>query len=204
MKIKTLFEILLLMLFFIATMSINVLANTLTLKITTDETSYEIDDKIVITVDWTEKMQAASFTIKYNSDNLEFEVASIASTFYNTEKKGEIVVNWASMEEKDLTKMTFEFKAIKAGEVEISIKEVEAFADGNLVTPTSYEFTTLGNKNIIINSKDENQKNNKEDNTTASKIIPNTGIEKTILLVIIILFVCAVMGFAKYRRLSDI
>lgn len=204
MKIKELFKIMLLMLFLIAIIPINVFASTLTLKVTTDKESYQLNDKVVVTVDWTENMQAASFTMKYDSDKLEFQTANIANTFYNTEKNGEISINWASMEEIDFNKMTFEFKTIKTGKADISIKEVEAFANGNLVSPTNYDFVTLGNKNITINSQNVSQGNNKEDNTIASGIIPNTGIEKIILSMTVSLFVCGVIGFIKYRRLSGV
>ena len=67
----------------IAIIPLAVFASTLTLKVTTDKSKYEIGDNVTATVDWTEKMQAASFVLKYDSDILEFKSASVASSNYN-------------------------------------------------------------------------------------------------------------------------
>lgn len=216
---KTVLKIMIIMIILSMTMSISVFASTLTLKVTSDQAKYELGDKVVITVDWTEKMQAASFKLKYDSDVLEFKSASIANTYYNAESKGEVSINWASMEDKDLTKMTFEFKALKVGNANVSIKEIEAFSDGNMVSPTDYDYSTKGNVSISINDKNKNGENNTQNvvkdeknientvkaysETTNSTKLPKAGI-KTLIIPIIIIGIIGAVGYLKYRRLSGI
>ena len=150
---KTSMKILIFTICLIAIIPLAVFASTLTLKVTTDKSKYEIGDNVTATVDWTEKMQAASFVLKYDSDVLEFKSASVASSNYNSDTVGEISVNWASLEEKDLTKVTFEFKTKKTGSANISIKSANAFANGNMVSPTDYDISSKGTINISINDK---------------------------------------------------
>lgn len=211
---KSLLKIFLFTLIFMMVIQIATFASELTLTLSTDKTQYEVGDKILITVDWTEKMQAASFKIKYDEDKLKFVSADIESAFYNAETTGEISINWASMEETELTKMTFELKATKSGEAKIFIQSVDDFADKNLLCPDGYDYTTKGSQTITINDKssDENKKEdkqqdvvlNKKDNTVTNKTMPNTGIEKTIILVIIGIFISAVIAFVKYNNIPQI
>ncbi|MGN1296966.1 MAG: cohesin domain-containing protein [Clostridia bacterium] len=211
---KSLFKIILFTLVFMITIEIATFASTLTLTLSTDKKQYETGDKIIVTVDWTEKMQAAGFKIKYDADKIEFVSANITDTFYNVETAGEISINWASMEETELTKMTFELKATKAGEAKIFIQSVDDFADKNLSRPTSYDYTTAGSQMITISDKSSNgnkaeneQPNvvsNEKDNTLANKTIPNTGMERTITLLIITITILAIIGFIKYKSIPKI
>lgn len=189
----------------------------LTLKTLTDKEIYSVNDVVTVTIDWNEGMQAASYTIKYDSDKLEFKSANIAESFYNKSKIGEIKINWASMNEEDFTKMVFEFIAIKTGKTNISVSNVDAFADGNVVSPTKYDYNTYGVKEIDIKEQETtsnldnttNQENtnqgtiDKEDNTIAEGVIPQTGIHTAILLVITLL-IFTIIGYIKYKKLSDI
>lgn len=196
------------------TIEIVTFASTLTLNLSTDKKQYETGDKIIVTVDWTEKMQAAGFKIKYDADKLEFISADIKDTFYNVETAGEISINWASMEETELTKMTFELKVTKAGEAKIFIQSVDDFADKNLSRPTSYDYTTTGSQTITINdklssgNKTENEQpnvvSNEKDNTLANKTIPNTGMGRTVILMMIGIFIAMVIGFIKYKSIPKI
>lgn len=199
-------------LFFMIAIQVVTFASTLTLTLSTDKKQYDIGDKIIVTVDWNEKMQAAGFKIKYDADKIEFVSADIKDTFYNAETAGEISINWASMEETELTKMTFELKAIKVGEAKISIQSVDDFADKNLVRPTSYEYANTGNQKITINEKKietettiENEKtnviSNKQDNTVANVIIPKTGIKRVMPLLIIPIIIIAVIVYIKYKSI---
>ena len=213
------------------TLILTVFASTLTLKVSTNQSKYEVGENVVATVNWAEKMQAASYKIKYDSDILELKSASIANTYYNVDTVGEISINWASMEEKDLTNMTFEFLTKKTGSATISIKEVEAFADGNMKSPEDYNITSDGSISISINAKksSENEKNaseennktqnitkdekatenitkaysSKEDETKISTKLPNTGV-KTILIPISIISIFGVIGLIKYKKLSGV
>ena len=193
----------------------------LTLKTLTDKETYSVNDVVTVTIEWNEGMQAASYNIKYDSDKLEFKSANIAESFYNTSKRGEIKINWASMNEENFTKMTFEFIAVQKGKANISVLNVEAFADGNIVSPTKYDYSTYGKKEINIKEEiteektdtDDNKQENKnegiinnegkEDNTIAEGVIPQTGIH-TALLLVITLLIFTIIGYTKYKNLSGI
>ena len=171
-------------------------------------------------------MQAAGFKIKYDSDKVEFVSADIKDTFYNAETAGEISINWASMDETELTKMTFELKAIKTGEAKIIIQSVDDFADKNLLRPTSYEYDNTGNQiitisgntiendktdvvsdkknnNVISNKKDNNVISNEKDNTVANTIMPKTGIKRTNILLIIPTIILAIIIYIKYKSIPE-
>lgn len=193
----------------------------LTIKTVTDNNTYTVGDKVNVTVDWTEGMQAAVFKIKYDANKLTFNSASIANSYYNTDTAGIVSVNWASLEEIDFTKMTFEFTAKTEGKTTISVEEPN-FANGNLENPASYDTTTSGSKEITINAKAEekpstgndtntnnsitNKNNtvNKKDNTTANGKMPQTGAETTAMFTILVLAVFGTIVFIKYKKLSDI
>ena len=220
---KTSMKILIFTICLIAIIPLAVFASTLTLKVTTDKSKYEIGDNVTATVDWTEKMQAASFVLRYDSDILEFKSASIANSNYNSDTVGEISVNWASLEEKDLTKMTFEFKTKKTGSANISIKSANAFSDGNMVSPTDYEISSKGTINISVNAKSssEEEKNVKEENTVKKETkventistktadtkavsqLPKAGVA-TVLLPIVIISILGIIGYVKYKKLSGV
>ena len=186
----------------------------LILKTLTDKETYSVNDVVTVTIDWKNGMQAASYTINYDSDKLEFKSANIAESFYNSTKAGELKINWASMNEEDFTKMTFEFITIKKGNANISVSNVEAFADGNIVSPDKYDFSTYGKKEInikeeIFEENTDNENNNqgnktdKEDNTIAEGVIPQTGIN-TAIISFVSLSIMSIIGYVKYKKLSDI
>ena len=66
----------------------NVFASTLNIGINADKQNYNIGEQIKIRVSWSEGMQAAGFTLNYDSTKVEFCSASISSTFYNSDTKG--------------------------------------------------------------------------------------------------------------------
>lgn len=222
---KKFFKFLIFACLLIISLQTRVFANTLTLTVKTDKDSYKVNETISVTIDWKENMQATSFKIGYDSEKLEFVSASINENFYNSKNAGEISINWASLEGTDLTQIKFQFKALKEGEANVKIKEVLAFADGNLVSPTSYNFSSSGTKTITIkstgeinskpgndtasevtsnNQKTNNKGKNQVDNSLASKPIPQTGIKATILITIIVFGILSVVLFIKNKKFSDI
>ena len=70
-------------------------ANTLTLDLKTSANTISIDDEVIITVDWKEKMQAADFILEYDSQKLEFIESDIDENFTNT-KDNQLLVSWFS------------------------------------------------------------------------------------------------------------
>ena len=222
MKNKTI--ITLVFILFLLLTELTVLASEeLTLKALTDKETYLVDDKITFTVDWDKGMQAAGFTLEYDESKLKLESAEIKDTFYNSDTEGLIKVNWASMEEVDYTKMTFVFKATSEGTTTISITEAKAFADENLVSPSSYNINTFGTKQITINAadptddKETNNEPDKEldekpldkenvikDETTSKEELPQTGMKTFVIFTITLIFAIGVVVFIKYRELSEI
>lgn len=232
MKIQKKFiKLLIFALILIISLQTRVFATTLTLTVTTDKDNYKVNETIVVIVDWKENMQATSFKMGYDSEKLEFVSASINENFYNSKNSGEISINWASLEGTDLTQIKFQFKALKDGEANVGIKEVSAFADGNLVSPTSYDISTAGTKTIIIEAEDETNPNpensenpatpkepdnnqkpnyeeenheNQDDNSLAPSPLPQAGARTTILITIIVMGMLSVIFLIKNRKFSDI
>jgi len=224
---KKAIKILMITLALILCLQTKIFASTLTLNVTTDKDDYKVSEIVEVTVDWEENMQASSFKIGYDSEKLEFTSASINENFYNSKNKGEISINWASFEGKDLTQIKFQFKALKEGNADVGIKEVSAFADGNLLIPSSYDISTSGTKTVLVKANDEiesnpgnseepeepdnNQKpnddkdyDNQEDNPEEPSVLPETGIETKILILIIIVGMLSIILFIKNRKFSEI
>lgn len=214
---RNIFKTILFSLIFLSVIQVITFASTLTLTLSTDKKQYDVGDKIIVTINWNEKMQAAGFKIKYDSDKVEFVSADINDTFYNAETAGEISINWASMDETELTKMTFELKAIKTGEAKIIIQSVDDFADKNLLRPTSYEYDNTGNQiitisgntiendktDVVSDKKNNNDISNKKDNTVANTIMPKTGIKRTNILLIIPTIILAIIIYIKYKSIPE-
>jgi len=150
-------------------------ASTLTLKVIIDKTQYKVGDTVTATVDWTEEMQAASFVVRYDSDILEFKSSSVGEEYYNTDTEGEILVNWFSLNNRDLTNIKFEFKTLKTGNAEISINNVDGFSDGNMKAPTDYEFTSIGKVNVVVNSNNSSNEENKQNDNGNNSNQNNNG-----------------------------
>lgn len=229
---KNIIKAMLLFISIITIIPIVTFASTLTLKVITDKSQYKVGDIVTATIDWKEKMQAASFVIRYDSDVLEFKSSSVEDTYYSTDTKGEILVNWFAMNDSELTNIKFEFKTLKIGNTDISIKNVDGFADGNIKSPTDYEYNSIGKVNVVANSNnssnEENKQNdngsasNEKDNenagketkkaystkeeeskTNANTKLPNTGVS-TFIFPILIISVFGIIGYIKYKRLSGI
>lgn len=222
-------------------MQVAVCAYSIKLKILTDTNKYDLKKEISLTVDWGTVQEAAGFIINYDASKVKFTGSpDVTDTYYNSSTAGKVDVNWASMEEKKLTKMVFKFETIAEGTAEFSItSDKDKFAienNGELVYPDSIEIAN-SKVNVTI-AKSETQKpteekpnedkkteeepktpteNNKKteetpstetttkkDNTTAKGKMPQTGSEKTILFVIALISVVGIIGFKKYRGLSDI
>ena len=225
---KELIKILILMLVLIISLQTKILASTLVLNAKTDKDNYKVSENIDFTVDWKENMQAASFKIGYDPEKLKFVSASINENFYNSKIAGEISINWASFEGTDLTQIKIQFKALKEGKTNISIKQVSAFADGDLVSPTNYDISTSGTRTIIIGTNNEivsNPENSepskelegnnkpsssnknpekKDDNSIATSPYPQTGVRTIIIIIIIIMGVLSVRFYIKSRKFSGI
>ena len=150
---KKLLKTLIIALAIIIFTQITVFANTLKLDLTADKDNLKINEEVKITVSWSEGMQAADFSIKYDHEKLEFVKSELADDFINSEE-GELKTAWFSMDDIDKTQIEYTFKAKKAGKVELSTQINGGFATGELEMPTDYENATLTIKiaqNPIVN-----------------------------------------------------
>lgn len=119
----------------------------LNISITTSNANAKVDDVIDIYVNWQEKMQAADYTLNYDSDKLEFISANISESNYSSDTPGKITICWYS-ESNGVTGMTFKFKVIGEGDANLSVNP-EAFANENLERPSECTSTPLVIKDIV-------------------------------------------------------
>ena len=206
----------------------------LTLNTKTDKNTYKVNEKVIVTVEWSKEVESAGFVIKYDKDKLSFDSTTLGANYYNSDTAGKILFNWAAFDGKAIKEVTFVLQAKAEGDTTITVQEAKGFADAELNKATEYEYN---NKKITItkvqesseeknenkdqtnnvdtkeeNIKDNNTKNEnikeetiKKDNTISKdKKIPQTGEEITILLTMGIIITCGVFAFVGYRRLSDI
>lgn len=206
----------------------------LTLNTKTDKNTYKVNEKVIVTVEWSKEVESAGFVIKYDKDKLSFDSTTLGANYYNSDTAGKILFNWAAFDGKAIKEVTFVLQTKAEGDTTITVQEAKGFADAELNKATEYEYN---NKKITItkvqesseeknenkdqtnnvdtkeeNIKDNNTKNEnikeetiKKDNTISKdKKIPQTGEEITILLTMGIIITCGVFAFVGYRRLSDI
>jgi len=129
----------------------NLFASTLKLDITTDKEKIKKGDEFTITVKWDKEMQAADFTLNYDSKKLEFIESNIDDMFIDNSEKGKLKTAWVSVDDTNKTSIEYKFKAKKTGKMKFSTEVTGGFADGNLEMPSDYSNATLtiGKTNIL-------------------------------------------------------
>ena len=128
-------------LLFVLVASINsiIFASTLNLKIDTNKEKIKKGEEVNVTVSWSEGMQAADFSLKYDTNKLEYINCDLEEVFINNNiEAGEIKTAWFSMDNEDKTKITYTFKAKKSGKAEFETITNGGFATGNLEIPSQY------------------------------------------------------------------
>lgn len=118
----------------------------LNLEINVSKEEIKVGDKITVTVDWEQRMQAADFSLLYDKEKLEYISSDIEDVFVNN-KDNKVIVAWFSDNNTDKTKVEFKFKAIEEGKVALRTKIEGGFATGEIVQPREYD---EGNKTIEI------------------------------------------------------
>ena len=130
-----------------------VFASTLKLNITADKEELEIGEEVKIKVSWDTGMQAADFSLLYDSKKLEYVGSNLEDYFINS-TEGELKTAWISLDNTDKTEVEYTFKAKKSGKVDIATKVNGGFATGNLQIPEAYEEGNLEIKvlggNLVI------------------------------------------------------
>ena len=150
-----------------------VYAESLNIEVKPDKEKVKIEDEITVTVDWKEKMQAADYILKYDNTKLEYVKASVEDTYINKTKAGQIGISWFSSDNTDLTQMTFTFKAIEEGEVELELQVDGGFANGKLEQPEGYNVDANGKTTVKI--------------TKENKVLKYTLIACGILIILVII-----------------
>ena len=112
-----------------------------------------------ITVSWGKNMQAAGFVLSYSSNTVQFVGSDIDEDFYNinniNDKKANIEVQWAALDEIDRTEINFSFKGFninnKNGDfIGFELDKLDSsFANGNLEMPSIVQ-TKVATKCVTI------------------------------------------------------
>ena len=131
------------------------LAESLTLELSVDKEEIKIDDTIIIKVSWEKGVQAADFSLNYNSKRLEYLKSDIDDIYINNKQEnGELKTAWVSIDETDRNSIEYTFKVKKGGELKFSTKINGGFAKGNLEVFDDYNNNELTIKvprnNLII------------------------------------------------------
>ena len=135
---KKQFKIILLILSILLFIPITIFANTLKVTLKTNKKHPRIGEKIKIIVDWNQGMQAADFSILYDSEKIEFVKSTIDDIYINNEGN-ELKTAWFSMDDKDKSKIEYVFKTKTSGVTELTTKINGGFATGELEIPNDYE-----------------------------------------------------------------
>ena len=133
-----LFKITILTIILIMYIQTFVFASTLKLNITSDKEKLELGEEVKVTVSWDKGMQAADFSLVYDSKKLEYIGSDLEEYFFNN-VNGEVKTAWFSLDNTDKTQIEYTFKTKKAGTVEITTKINGGFATGELQIPEIYE-----------------------------------------------------------------
>lgn len=139
-----------------------ILAYNLELILSADKTDVKVGDKVTVTLSLSQGMQAADFSVNYDSNLLKFESASIGKNFYSTKEPGKIMCSW--FDTNDTSKFTFTFVAIASGIAKFTTT-TENFYNGNLQAASSYNegdlnITLLSSVNAGSSSNITNVENN--------------------------------------------
>ena len=124
-----------------------VYASTLNLEVKSNKEKMEVDEEVVITVDWKEGMQAADFILKFDNTKFEFVSIDLEDKFYKVDNS-QVKIAWFSLDDKDKTSINFVFKALNPGKAQFNVEIYGGFATGELVIPDNY---TEGKTTVKVN-----------------------------------------------------
>lgn len=124
-----------------------VYASTLNLEVTSNKEKVNVDEEIVVTIDWKEGMQAADFILNYDNKKFEFVSIDIEDKFYKIENS-KLKIVWVSLDDTDKTSIDVTFKALKPGKANFWAEISGGFATGELVLPDNYN---TGSTTVKVN-----------------------------------------------------
>ena len=138
MKTKTIFFLIVTALALILFQS-SVFANELALTISADKEEINVEDEIKIKVSWNKAMQAADFTLNYDTEKVTYIKSNIDEVYIsNNEEQGMLKTSWVSLDNTDKTEIEYTFKIKKGGKAKFTTTIDGGFATGNLEIPTKY------------------------------------------------------------------
>ena len=198
----------------------------LTLKVEADKKELTVGGEVIVTVDWTEGMQAADFVLNYNKEKVEYVSSSIGDDYLtNDATNGKVKVVWISLNDKDMTKVSFTFKTKAEGEAKFSTEIDGGFANGEMVSPDSYDVKTYGVTAVNLKAAGstptptETQKPETtatpapQTNTTkptptatakAPTVLPKAGSGTNTLVAIPVLLGTTVLAYTQIRKYKEI
>ena len=194
----------------------------LTLKTTTDKKELSVGGEVVLTVDWTEGMQAADFILNYDKEKVEYVSSSIGNDYLtNDVTNGKVKVVWISLNDKDMTKVSFTFKAKAEGEAKFSTEIDGGFANGEMVSPDSYDVKTYGATAVTLKATSDTKEPTPTPDATqkpatntqkpaptatakAPTVLPKAGNGLNILVVIPVLLAVTVLAYVQIRKYKEI
>ncbi len=141
---------------------------TANINVAVNKQDVTIEDEVVVTVSWKDKMEAVEFLLGYDKDKLEY-VSSSMDTDYIKVKDGKVEVVWISLNGKGINSITFTFKAKTKGNATFTISEA-LLADENVESPDSYKYNTktlnIKEKEVKPEETTKPETPNKNDTTT--------------------------------------
>ena len=137
--------VILAMILSIGATTVQAVVETAKLDVKLSASTLEVGKEVVVTVNWTEKMEGVEFILGYDKTKVELVSASIADTYYSAED-GKVNVAWFTAESKPLTNMTFTFKTIAEGSVKFTTSDA-TLADADVESPETY---TYGSATLTI------------------------------------------------------
>lgn len=131
------------------------LADTLNIDISIDKEDVKVGDIIIVKIAWNKGVQAADFSLNYNSKKLEYLESDIDAIYINNQtESGELKTAWISVDDTDKNHIEYTFKVKKGGKLKFSTKINGGFAKGNLEVFDDYNNNELTIKvprnNLII------------------------------------------------------
>ena len=156
-------------------------------------------------------MQAADFVLNYDKDKVEYVSSSIGEDYLtNDAANGKVKVVWISLNDKDMTKVSFTFKAKAEGTAKFSTEIDGGFANGEMVSPDTYDVTTYGATSVALkaSSSEATPTPTPTTKTTATvvapTVLPKAGDGLNILVAIPVLLGITVLAYTQIRKYKEI
>lgn len=207
-------KLILVNLILIAFLSISTISLGFSINMEMDKTKdLKVDDEIIYSINLSEKIIGASFKINYDISNLKF-VDNESENLYVSENNGQVACVYLDMEDKGTDTLKIKFKVLNTNIANFNFSLDEAkFV--TLENQSSYGQNDIDgitkiitiekstSENIDNTNKNENNLNTeKQDNTTITYRIPQTGTSDIIFILIGITGLMIIYHTIKLKNIS--